>query len=68
MKTSAKRSVAAVPGHKARLYVGTKPKKVWITLPVATPAEIRRSLNLSSTAKQRVERAMAKAGLKRKAG
>jgi hypothetical protein len=68
MKPSTKLLARRGPGRKAILYTVGKSKTIELTLPVATPAEIRRSLNLSRTAQLRVERAIAKAGLRRKTG
>jgi len=45
-----------------------KSKTIELTLPVASPAELRRSLKISRTARERVERAIAKAGFGRKTG
>lgn len=53
-------------GRRAILYTGGKPKTIELILPVATPAELRRMVKLSRTARQRVERAIAEAGLRRK--
>lgn len=54
--------------RKAILYTVGKSRTIELTIPVATPAEISRSLKLSRTAKLRVERAIARAGLRRKTG
>jgi hypothetical protein len=45
-----------------------KPKKVELILPVMTPEEQLRSVRLTPTARKRVERAIAKVGLRRKTG
>ena len=50
------------------LYTARSTKKIMVKLPVATRAEISRSLNLSPTAKRRVARVIAQLGLKTKAG
>lgn len=55
-------------GRKAILYTGGNPKTIELILPVATPAELRRMVKLSRTSRQRVDRAIAKAGLRRKTG
>lgn len=68
MKRSTKSLASPRAVHKATVYVVGHPKTIQLTLPIATPAEIRRSLGLSRTAKLRVERAIAKAGLGRKTG
>lgn len=68
MKRSAKVPSSPLPGSRAFLYTGGTPKKIEVILPVATPAELRRTVKLSRTAMQRVERAVAKAGGRRKAG
>jgi hypothetical protein len=68
MKRPAKSSTPQAAGRKAVLYTTGQPKPVEVNLPVATPAELLRSLNLTPTAKQRVERAIVRAGLRRKTG
>ena len=68
MKRPAKAPASHRPGSRVILYTVGKSKTIELTLPVATPAEIRRSLNLSRTAHLRVERAIARAGLRRKTG
>src|SRR5512138_3648209 len=68
MKRSAKVPTSPPATRTAMLYTMGKPKKAKVVLPVSTPAELRRSLNLSRTALRRVERAIAKAGVRRKAG
>lgn len=68
MKRSTKSPASSPPGRRALLYTGGKPKKIELILPVATTAELLRSVNLSPTARRRVERAIAKAGLRLKTG
>ena len=68
MKRSTKAGSAPRAGRKAILYSGGTPKKVELTLPVATPTELLRMLKITPTARQRVERAIARAGLRRKTG
>jgi hypothetical protein len=64
----------AVPKTKQRVgstvmvYVAGVKGKVALTVPVASPAAIRKTLNLSATSKRRVERAIAQVGLRRKTG
>ena len=65
MKT-ARKTIAHRSGRKALLYVGTSPKKVLVTLGVATPDEIIRSLKLSKASMARVNRAVAMARLRSK--
>ena len=55
-------------GSQVMVYVAGIRGKVMLTVPVASPAAIRRSLKLSPTSKRRVERVMAQEGLRRKAG
>jgi len=55
-------------GSQDMVYVAGIRGKVMLTVPVASPAAIRRSLKLSPTSKRRVERVMAQEGLRRKAG
>jgi hypothetical protein len=50
------------------VYVAGVKGKVALTVPVASPAAIRKTLNLSTTSKRRVERAIAQVGLRRKTG
>ena len=68
MKRPAKVSASSSAGSRAILYTLGKSKTIELILPVATPEELRRSVKLSRTARQRVDRAIAKAGLRRKAG
>lgn len=55
-------------GSQVMVYVAGKRRKVKLTVPVASPAEMWRSLNLSAAARRRVERALAEAGFGRRAG
>jgi len=68
MKRAARLTVTPPARTKAILYTGGKPKTIELILPVATPAELRRTVKLSRTARQRVERAITEAGLRRKSG
>jgi len=68
MKRPAKLTAPPRAGRKAILYTMGKSKTIELILPVATPAELRRTVRLSRTSRQRVERAIAKAGLRRKTG
>ena len=68
MRRPAKASASPPAGRKAILYTMGKSKTIELTLPVASPAELRRSLKISRTARERVERAIAKAGFGRKTG
>jgi len=68
MKRPAKPTASPLAGRKAILYTGGNPKTIELILPVATPAELRRTVKLSRTARRRVERAIAEAGLRRKSG
>lgn len=68
MKRAAKPKAPPPAGRKAILYTMGKSKTIELILPVATPAELRRTVKLSRTARQRVERAIAEAGLRRKSG
>ena len=68
MKRSAKVPASPPATRTAVLYTMGKPRKIKVVLPVATPEELLRSLRPTRTALQRVERAIAKAGLRRKAG
>ena len=55
-------------GSQVLVYVAGVRGKVKMTVPVLSPAAIRRSLKLSAASKRRVDRAMADAGFGRKAG
>lgn len=66
MKRPAETTAPPPAGRRAILYTGGKPKTIELILPVATPAELRRTVKLSRTARRRVERAIAEAGLCRK--
>ena len=55
-------------GSTVMVYVAGVRGKVALTVPVASPAAIRRMVKLSPTSKRRVDRAMAQAGFGRKAG
>jgi len=68
MKRPAKPTTPPLAGRKAILYTMGKSKTIELILPVATPAELRRTVRLSRTSRQRVERAIAKTGLRRKTG
>ena len=68
MKRPAKVAASSPAGRKAILYTMGKSKRIVLTLPVATTDELLRSLKLTRTARRRVERAIAKAGLRRKTG
>jgi hypothetical protein len=68
MKRPARIAAPPPAGRKAILYTVGKSKKIELTLPVATTAELLRSVKLTRTSRQRVERAIAKAGLRRKTG
>lgn len=68
MKRPAKLPASHPAGRRAILYTGGTPKKIELILPVATTAELLRSVKLTPTARRRVERAIAKAGLNRKTG
>lgn len=68
MKRPAKPTAPPPAGRKAILYTMGKSKTIELILPVATPAELRRMVKLSRTSRQRVDRAIAKAGLRRKTG
>jgi len=65
---------SAVPKNKPQLgsqvmvYVAGVRGKVKMTVPVLSPAAIRRSLKLSAASNRRVDRVMAEAGFGRKAG
>ena len=68
MKRVAKVPASPQPGAKAILYTVGKSKRIELILPVATPEELLRSVNLTPTSRRRVERAIVKAGLRRKTG
>ncbi len=68
MKRPAKLTAPPLAGRKAVLYTMGKSKTIELILPVATPAELRRMVKLSRTSRRRVDRAIAKAGLRRKTG
>ena len=68
MKRPGKPTAPPPAGRKAILYTGGKPKTIELILPVATPAELRRTVKLSRASRQRVDSAIAKAGLRRKSG
>jgi len=64
----AKPTAPPLAGRKAILYTMGKSKTIELILPVATPAELRSMVKLSRASRQRVDRAIAKAGLRRKSG
>lgn len=68
MKRAAKVPTSPLPGSRAILYTGGNPKKIELILPVMTPEERLRSFRLTPTARKRVERAIARAGVRRKTG
>ncbi len=68
MKRPAKSTAPPLAGRKAILYTMGKSKTIELILPVATPAELRSMVKLSRASRQRVDRAIAKAGLRRKSG
>lgn len=68
MKQPAKLTASPRAGRKAILYTMGRSKTIELILPVATPAELRRTVKLSRTSRQRVERAIAKVGLRRNTG
>jgi hypothetical protein len=68
MRRSVGPKTQPVAGSRVMVYVAGVKGKVSLTVPVASPAAIRRSLKLSATSKRRVARVMAQAGLRRKAG
>lgn len=63
----AKNNKKSAPGRRAIVYTVGGNGKMELILPVSSPSEIQRSLGLSKTARQRVERVLRKAGLRRKA-
>jgi hypothetical protein len=66
MKRPAKPTAPPPAGRRAILYTMGKSKTIELILPVATPAELRRTVKLSRASRQRVERAIAELGLRRK--
>jgi hypothetical protein len=71
MKRAAKTTAPPQAGRRAILYTfdkSGKSKTIELILPVATPAELLRTVKLSRTARKRVERAIADSGLRRKSG
>jgi hypothetical protein len=68
MKRPAKVSASSPAGRRAILYTMGKSKTIELILPVMTTAELLRSVKLTRASRQRVERAIAKAGLRRKTG
>lgn len=65
-KRSAKVPASPPATRTAMLYTMGKPKKIKVVLPVSTPEELLRSLKPTRTALRRVERAIAKAGIRLK--
>jgi len=55
-------------GSQVLVYVAGVRGRVKMTVPVLSPAAIRRSLKLSAASKRRVDRAMTEAGFGRKSG
>jgi hypothetical protein len=68
MRRSAVSKNNPAAGSTVLVYVAGVRGKVALTVPVASPAAIRRMLKLSPTSKRRVARVMAQAGFGRKAG
>ena len=68
MRRATVSKVKPAVGRTAMVYVAGVKGKVALKVAVASPAQIRRSLNLSPTSKRRIERVMAQAGFGRKAG